>query len=370
MATTETFDLERCAAAISDENPVGPDIADGRLGIKNTRRVAQKTESKYRNAWDRSNPDLDKPDWGPTLQVTTDFVATRSKDLWVLAWLAEAALRVHGYAGLRDSFRLMRRLVEQYWEIGLNPQPDPNEDGIAGQLSQVSGLNDALPIPIKESPLTEPGGYSFIDYLSTDDFEKLVGEDREKALNEGGISRDMIQVSVGRSSPDYFVNLYQDMIECKEEIGLLTAALDERCGVDAPSFGSIVDAIDECQRLLVEIAPPGVLDFTESEEGTEDTSEGSVTAVAGSAASGAFGSDGGLTRESAFQSLEKVAKFFEKTEPHSPVSFALRKALRWGRMPLDTWLSEMLQERTEVKDDMFRLLGIEVKRDEESSPGE
>lgn len=55
----------------------------------------------------------------------------------------------------------------------------------------------------------------------------------------------------------------------------------------------------------------------------------------------------GLTsRDQAFQELRKIADYFSKYEPHSPVSFLIEKAIRWGYMPLP----ELMQELTSGND--------------------
>ena len=44
------------------------------------------------------------------------------------------------------------------------------------------------------------------------------------------------------------------------------------------------------------------------------------------------------------QQLRLVADFFRRTEPHSPVAFLADKAARWGDMPLDAWLREVIKD--------------------------
>ena len=63
------------------------------------------------------------------------------------------------------------------------------------------------------------------------------------------------------------------------------------------------------------------------------------------------------TREDAFRSLLQVADFFRRTEPHSPVSYALEQAVRWGRMPLPELLQELISDEA-VRKDLFRRTGI------------
>ncbi|MEY4588685.1 MAG: hypothetical protein RL497_761, partial [Pseudomonadota bacterium] len=51
-------------------------------------------------------------------------------------------------------------------------------------------------------------------------------------------------------------------------------------------------------------------------------------------------------REQAFKQLTEIAEFFRKTEPHSPVSYMLEKAVRWGNMPLHELMQELINDET------------------------
>ena len=63
------------------------------------------------------------------------------------------------------------------------------------------------------------------------------------------------------------------------------------------------------------------------------------------------------TREDAFRALLQVAEFFKRTEPHSPVSYALEQAVRWGKMPLPDLLAELIPEEA-AREQLFKLVGI------------
>ena len=63
------------------------------------------------------------------------------------------------------------------------------------------------------------------------------------------------------------------------------------------------------------------------------------------------------SREEAFRALLQVAEFFKRTEPHSPISYTLEQAVRWGRMPLPELLSELVPEDS-TREQIFKLVGI------------
>jgi len=50
------------------------------------------------------------------------------------------------------------------------------------------------------------------------------------------------------------------------------------------------------------------------------------------------------SRAEALQQLERIAEFFRRTEPHSPVAYLLERAVRWGNMPLDLWLQQVIKD--------------------------
>ena len=44
--------------------------------------------------------------------------------------------------------------------------------------------------------------------------------------------------------------------------------------------------------------------------------------------------------------LADLAEFFRKTEPHSPLSYLIQRAVKWGEMPLESWLQDVIKDET------------------------
>src|ERR1043166_7420519 len=64
-------------------------------------------------------------DWRLVVQLTSDALATKSKDLQLAAWLTEGLLKTEGFAGLRAGIELNTALLQTFWDT-LYP---PIEDG-------------------------------------------------------------------------------------------------------------------------------------------------------------------------------------------------------------------------------------------------
>jgi type VI secretion system protein ImpA len=50
-----------------------------------------------------------------------------------------------------------------------------------------------------------------------------------------------------------------------------------------------------------------------------------------------------VDRADALRRLGAVAEFFHRTEPPSPVAYLVQRAARWGEMPLEEWLQEVIK---------------------------
>jgi type VI secretion system protein ImpA len=57
--------------------------------------------------------------------------------------------------------------------------------------------------------------------------------------------------------------------------------------------------------------------------------------------------------------LKQVAEFFRKTEPHSPLSYALEQTVRWGGMSLPELLKDFI-DNNDVLNGVYRRMGIPI----------
>ncbi|MCS6930886.1 MAG: type VI secretion system protein TssA, partial [Acetobacteraceae bacterium] len=80
-------------------------------------------------------------------------------------------------------------------------------------------------------------------------------------------------------------------------------------------------------------------------------------AAAAAGAAGPVPAGAIASREEALRQLERIAEFFRRTEPHSPLGYTLQDAARRGRMPLPELLAEVLADET-ARTAMLTALGI------------
>ncbi|MBI3861438.1 MAG: type VI secretion system protein TssA [Planctomycetia bacterium] len=370
MPTPPVLDFDALLAPISDDQPTGVNLkTDPKSGelyhkIKREADLSRTSERLLRVAErneDGSVKDkIDPPVWPSVVEQSIRVLTETSKDLWITAWLIEGLARQDGFAGLRDGFRLVRELSERYWE-GLHPPLD--EDDVAEgeytatiQLSRLVGgetegtlVGPILQIPIVSS--SKHGEYSSADYLLAEDLEQMTDPvARQNRIDAGAVTLAQFEPAADETPAEFYQNLLEDVSECIDEYRKMGDLLVEKC-VDAdgnqlaPTVSQTERLLDEC-RERIKYVSRNVL-ATDEEGAGED-----AAACGAGAASGTVGN-----REAAFRELLKIADFFSRTEPHSPVSYALRQVVSWGRMSLPELLAELIEEPG-VRDTLFKRTGI------------
>ena len=66
-----------------------------------------------------------------------------------------------------------------------------------------------------------------------------------------------------------------------------------------------------------------------------------------------------MNRDQAFVELQRIADYFLKAEPHSPVYLLLKRAIRWGSMSLPELLDELVGDDASVQYRISQLAGME-----------
>jgi type VI secretion system protein ImpA len=366
MASAAVLDLAKLVAPIPGQKPTGVDLREesslnsAYYAIKDARNAARAAERQL--VGDGEEP-TDPPDWRPVLQLGTRALAEQTKDLEVAAHVIEALVRLHGFAGLRDGFRLARELVEKHWD-GLYPQPD--EDGLETRVAPLTGLNGAdaegtLLVPIARVPITEASSVGRLDsthYQQAVALGKLAdARVREQKVAEGTLPLQAVQKAVEESSAPFYRDLVEDLGQCLEEFSQLGAALDARCNGHSPPTSQIRGALESCLEVVKEVARDKLAVARQAVEAV--TTNGALAPTSASAARPAEALNGFPSRDDAFRHLLEVAAFFQRTEPHSIVPYALEQVVRWGRTSLPELLTELIPD-DKPRNVLFKQVGIKV----------
>jgi type VI secretion system protein ImpA len=368
MASSQIVDVDSLLEPISEDNPAGTDIRDDTspsspfYAIKDARNAARAAERN--SLFDGGSSEADD-NWRKIMELAPDILRNNAKDLEIASWYTEALVRRYGFQGLRDGFILLRGLIEQYWE---NLYPMPDEDGIETRVASLIGLNGegaegVLIAPIRNAPITEgtsTGPYNFWQYQQALDVQKITDEEQraEKAAKVG-FTVDDIEKAVAESSDSFYVDIMHDLERCIDEYSKTSDMLDQHCGIhEAPPTSNILSVLEDCLGAVKHIGKHKLPVVEEESEASADAaaSDAGGTATT-SAARGPVQS-----REQAFRQLAEISDFFRKTEPHSPISYVLEKAVKWGDMSLSELIRELIPDSSS-REYFGSLTG--VKTDEE-----
>lgn len=353
MTSANLFDPELILSPIDGDWQTGQDVrldpspTSTYQTIKIARNSARAAE---RNSIHDGNTSEADEHWRTIKNNAPDLLTNQSKDLEVACWYTEALLRSNGFQGLRDGFLLIHGLIERFWA---NLYPLPDEDGMETRVACLAGLNGegaegVLIAPIRKTIITEGsscGPFTYWEYQQALECQKLPDEKAKQAkIDKLGFSIDSIETAVRESSNEFFENIRGDLIEAIDLFKKTGQLLDEHCGTyDAPPTRTIIEVLEDCLGAISHLGRDKFLVMDEVPvEQSQDEQSGAGEGQAAPAQPAA--ANYLANRDAAFKQLIEISEFFRKTEPHSPVSYVLQKAVKWGHMPLNELIQELIPD--------------------------
>ncbi|MGH7074899.1 MAG: type VI secretion system protein TssA [Stellaceae bacterium] len=356
MTSPDILNFAELLAPIPGDSDTGIDLRIDRSPtspydtIREARMIARDAERRRDQGFDSVDSGLDA--WRTIMEAGPAILTTQSKDLEIASVLTEGLLRFHGIAGLRDGFRLIRELVDIYWER-LYPMPD--DDGILTRLMPIinivgeeQGADGTLSQPLRRIEIAQtgdPGPCTLGQYEQAKRLTGLTDEVRAQRMGAGAMTLEGIRTGAALTPRPFFTDLMSDVDQCIDESRRLVEALDRVAGRDAPSGKSVGDLLVDLREALRTIAP-----FL-----TEVPTESPVAASGQTAPPDATGAAATPTvtpgvmaisnREEAFAVLLRVAEYFRRAEPQSTISLVLDELVRRARLPLTELLQELIQDQ-------------------------
>jgi len=322
------LNVDKLLVPISMDRPCGEDLAfSPDVDAINHARQAD-DPSIEQGAWVTT---LKEADWKFVSKRCTELLETRSKHLQLAVWLLESATRTGGIPGLAGSLRLLTGLCQRYWD-GLHPLPD--EDGFENRIGNLAWAAARIAPLVNEAPLA--------DGVTMRAWEAARGRGPE-ALAE-------LEAARARSPAAARQALAEATRDCLAALGELEQVVDERLGVDGPSFGAARATLQDFEDMATPMVPAALQ--AEARPGAVATVQGAAPRV--------FAEGPVLGREQALAQLRAVAEYFRRTEPHSPVAYLAERAARWGEQPLHAWLRSVVKDEASLAK-LEELLGVEAE---------
>lgn len=390
MTQSPLLDFEALSAPISDSEPCGSNFDTGenvalsqafselRALAPTARRIeAKRFELAGMGPEDRQNslahsegksdgPQAD-PKWPRIAELSIDILTKLSKDTRAIVSLIESMMRVHGLPGLRDALKVGSLLLDKY-KLSLFPLPDPGEK-VHYCLEFIGNICESESYNIKSALyqakfLEAAPALCWFSHISATNLDKRPPKEKEILIQAGEVTLDDFLAALNlvkkpTELSDFDDRLSEALTEAKNFDAILTTHSKAHIGIT-----QIIDDLGKLQRWyrgLIEdrmaylnaSASAAAEAAQQAEAETPPTEESPANTGSPNGAQAAI-----VNRQQALNKLLQVATYFRESEPHSPVSYALEQAVRWGKMSLPDLLRDLVANDS-VLTEMYRRMGIQ-----------
>lgn len=312
--------------------------------------------------------DLKTADWEQVISLAAQGLTQHSKDLMLVAWLSEGLAQREHFDGITFGLELTRQVMETFWD---SLYPDL-EHGMDERAARLSWLKTTLTDIAAGLPITQGEHFGVLRYDESRHVENLALQNpkaMQTALNEGKINAEIFQRSVALSDTEHLRAKALQIAASLRACNQLQACIDRLFDHDAPSFASLADMLSRANHLAekllkdrgVELHPVEVAGTAPEPDVAPPSEAGEPMASPSQPTAPAPMRTTPLTRDEAFNMLAGVARFFKQSEPQSPVPYLIERAIKWGNMPLEGWLSDVIKD-SNVVDNIRDVLGTREPR--------
>ncbi|TDF86170.1 type VI secretion system protein TssA [Pseudomonas sp. H9] len=330
-------------------------------------KEARRADPEYLTQGDWQT-DLKTADWEKAINLSAQGLTQQSKDLMLVAWLSEGLAQREHFQGITFGLDLTEQILEAYWDTAYPSL----EDGLDERAARLSWLKTTLTDIAGTLPITQGQHFGVLRYDESRHVENLALQNAkamQTALDEGKINAEIFQRSVALSDTEHLRSKALQVADSLQACHRLQATCERLFGNEAPSFSGLADMLLRANQLAekllkdrgVELHPVAAPVSEPSAANTPATEPGDPMTTPAQPAAPAAMRTTPLTRDEAFTMLAGIAQFFKQSEPQSPVPYLIERAIKWGNMPLEGWLSDVIKD-SNVVDNIRDVLGTREQR--------
>lgn len=295
-------------------------------------------------------------DWGFVSAKIMDLLKEKTKDIRLLTWLTEAWSHLYGFEGIARGIELSYNLLEQYW---LKIHPELEDDDLDQRLGLLQGLINQLPTLIRLIPLVDRQPfYSLLDYenfLHQQNMRRKNAEDSNEIEHSNDLEN--FEQLLATTTKNFQQKNYQNFQLILEKWEIIKQVLDQLMELEAPSFAHIDSQFENIHINLKKIykienttLKPEIPSHTHLIENSISSQQQKDSAILIADTQSSLSSFNPNTqnhiqnRVHAMHILNEISEYFQLNEPYSPVSYMLKKTIKWSQIPLHEWLNQVIKD--------------------------
>ncbi len=365
MSEKPSIDIESLLAPISEREPAGEWLRyEGTYDAINEAR-REDDETLPQGIWQTK---LKRADFAKVSQLGQNALQRRSKDLQIGVWLCEAWVKLYGIPGLCLGIDLCRELLGRFWPT-LYPLIEDGDPSY--RLAPLEFLSQKVALRLKELTLT--ASVSDRPALTWNDWERALRNEKAGAGSEEILPAQFLAAASATPST-FFAERFSELGSLEESAKRLEVVVLEHAPDYPASLLGLRNLVGDMRALIGQYAPASPSESAETDSGEVGSSQdGTLHQHDGERGARSLEAhlqrDGDVKEETvsgpirsraqAYQRLVEAADYLQRTEPHSPVPYLVKRAVAWGNMDLIQLLGELVSGDAD-RHVIYALLGVKT----------
>ncbi|MES2127113.1 MAG: type VI secretion system protein TssA [Pseudomonadota bacterium] len=270
--------------------------------------------------------ELKRADWARVIELAGTALAHQSKDLQLAAWLLEAQIHQHGFAGIALGLHLVGQLCTRYWD---ELYPPADGASLAHRANVLRWMNDKLPGALRQVPLAGDAGDELYGLADWERANRARHGEHERGESEGADGAALASALAGTDA-DACSAMARQVHEARAMLAALDDIADACFGDEAPSLGALAQVLEQAAALFEsELHRRGL----QHQASAPPAPAGAPPLLAAAAPATQGAGEGAIrSRADAYARLNEAAGYLLQVEPHSPVPYLVRRASEWGQL--------------------------------------
>lgn len=309
-------------------------------------------------------------DWDKVSELCLEMLETKSKDLHIACWLAQALTQLNNLPGLIEGLGVIVQLFMNYWDT-LHPVEDVDH---SYRQSLLGWLDKQNSLYLTNLAFDHVKVVNLLNWKRVQHFEQRVAQNpdtRTRLLKEGHITMLEWKKAATVITDDIICQSRLQLTELQTAITVLEEIFLNHTDSEFHIFTETSEKIKEVHDLLANLCPnqtPTIISTVKTQTELTNIESPAENTQSFQPADPNCNTSNKLdyphNRASAVRQLEEIINLFRKNEPCSPIPYLLERAVRWSAMNLIEWMADLFSKNSpQYNEALYSIVGYDFLQD-------